>query len=144
MKPPIKINGHCIGVCFDAGIVHIINDAALQSLLQQDAETHADLLAEAITTAYRACYREELAISHDSLVVEIWGHVYAGRLADALARLLPVNLLEQLAEKVSGYCAVIDCGEAGKDTNRFFWDLLAPFKRPMAKLLPSGKSTPVK
>jgi hypothetical protein len=85
---------------------------------------------------YERLYKKELNISDASLAVEIWGHVYFEYFAIVFEKLVNMNLIKQMASKISSYCEIIDCGESEKDNNRFFWDILAPFKNQIAVLLP--------
>ncbi|MBZ4189654.1 hypothetical protein [Niabella beijingensis] len=119
--------------------VHIHNDEALWQLLRRDPERHTELLAEEILRAYEAQYHRKLEIAPDSFVVEIWGHIYIEQFAGYIARLTDLKLVRKLLYPVQKYCAVIDCGEKEHDTNRWFWDLLAPFKATIGGWLPDGE-----
>jgi len=130
-----------IQVRLEPHIVRIVNDAALWQLVAAGDIRLVDALAEEIGGIYRETYREELRIAHDSLVVEIWGHVYCEYFALVLERLLQLKLIDRLADKVIGYCEMIDCGESGYDHNRWFWDMLAPFRSLIARLLPDAIHT---
>ncbi|ANH83385.1 hypothetical protein A8C56_22505 [Niabella ginsenosidivorans] len=116
--------------------VHITNDAALQRLLNRQAEPATEKLVQEIISAYQQHYRQPFAINPDSLAVEIWGHVYVEQFAEYMERLIQSKLIEKILSPVKGICSVIDCGESGHDQNRWFWDLLAPFKSTIAGWLP--------
>lgn len=132
----INIYGHTITVLFQSHSVHITNDEALVRLLESDREQVTDELVRAIKEQFKLLYTYELDISDASLAVEIWGHVYCAELATVVQNLVQLKLLEKVADKVIGYCAMIDCGETGYDGNRFFWDMLAPFKTRIEGWLP--------
>lgn len=121
--------------------VHIHNDEPLWQLLGRDPEENTERLAEEILAVYETQYHRKLEIAPDSFIVEIWGHVYADQFADYIARLTDLNLVRKLLYPVQKYCAVIDCGEKGHDTNRWFWDLLAPLKATIGGWLPGREET---
>jgi hypothetical protein len=136
----ISINGHSITVLFQPHSVHITHDEALVQLLENDREQATDKLVAAIRERFRLLYTCDLDINDASLAVEIWGHVYCAQLASVVQNLVQLKLLDKVADKVIGYCAVIDCGEKGYDSNRFFWDMLAPFKNMIGGWLPKNKN----
>lgn len=103
------------GVTIDMELhaIHIHNDKALWQFLDKGPEQHTEQLVAGILQAYEAQYRCKLEIAPDSLVVEIWGHVYVDQFADYIARLTDLNLVKKLLYPVQKYCAVIDCGGKG-------------------------------
>ncbi|WP_300600139.1 hypothetical protein [Niabella sp.] len=119
--------------------IHIHNDEVLWRLLDKNPEQHTETLVQGIFQAYETQFHRKLEIAPDSLVVEIWGHVYVDQFADYIARLTDLNLVKKLLHPVQKYCAVIDCGEKEHDTNRWFWDLLAPLKATIGGWLPNNK-----
>lgn len=69
------------------------------------------------------------------MAVEIWGHVFAEKFADAIKKITSVKLVDELAEKIIEHCEVVNIGEKGHDSNRIVWDTLAPFKPEIAAML---------
>ncbi|SDC82043.1 hypothetical protein [Niabella drilacis] len=131
------------GVTIDIELhaIHIHNDEPLWKLLSKDPEQNTELLVAGILQAYETQYHRKLEIAPGSLAVEIWGHVYIDQFADYTARLTDLNLVKKLLYPVQKYCAVIDCGEKDHDTNRWFWDLLAPLKATIGGWLPKEAKT---
>ncbi len=135
----IVLEGCTITVVFDEHALHITNDKELERLLSGDIERVTDILVSVVQKEFRTLHHRDLAISADSLAVELWGHVYCGQLAQAIAELVPLPLVAQFRDKVISYCEVIDCGEMRHDNNRLFWDMLAAFKSGIAGWLPEQK-----
>ncbi|WP_018630516.1 hypothetical protein [Niabella aurantiaca] len=130
-----------VTIVMELHAVHIHSDEPLLQFLAGDPLQNTDLLVKELLRAYEAAFHQPLDISPDSLAVEIWGHVYVEQFAGYIARLTDLNLVRKLLYPVQKYCAVIDCGEQGHDSNRWFWDLLAPLKATIGGWLPgSGKS----
>lgn len=134
------IGGHEIGVSLDRGLVRITNDLSLRNLAARDpARNTADLVAR-IKADYSSLMEEPLKIGSDSMVVEIWAHILIGKWTLALQRFLHLRFIDRFAGFILRRMEVIDCGERARDRNRFVWDLLAPFKGPVAVLMREKKS----
>lgn len=136
MEQHFLINGNSIKVTLEEGAIHIFNDEELWKLLNEGMQTTTESLIVSVKKAYERLYKKELDISSASLAVEIWGHVYFEYFAIIFEKLVHMNLIKQMTNKISSYCEIIDCGESEKDSNRFFWDILAPFRNQIAALLP--------
>ena len=114
-------------------VVQIYCDEALLAFLK-NTENSALQLAEYILNEYECRLDKPLAITKDSLAIEIIAHVYADELAEKLqdfaeehdGRLMEV--LSQISAKVKASTKTIDCGEKSEDNNRFIWDGLVPLK----------------
>jgi hypothetical protein len=124
-----------VHVLFDYGIIHIVSDAALFSLLHSCLESGSSKLVALIKDDYRREYGEELAVKDDSMIVEIWGHVYLGALVKFITRIVGLTLISRFGRFISRHCDLIDCGQADRDGNRWFWDILAPQKRLIGKIV---------
>lgn len=138
MEKTLEVQGYGIPVSFDEHSVHIVNDDALQQLLEMDAAVATGLLVQQILDTFEQHYNRPLDINPDSIAVEIWGHVYFSYLGQLLEKLIALKLIEKIAGIILSACAVIDCGEPGYDQNRWFWDMLAPFKDRIAGWLPEA------
>lgn len=125
-----------IKVLFKEHSVHITNDKALWKLLGEDPAGASGLLTEKIFTTFERLYGRVFGVHPDSLLVEIWGHVYCEYFALALEKLIQLKLVDKIAGKLVEYCELIDCGEQDYDDNRSFWDMLAPFAALIAPHLP--------
>ena len=136
MTTTITINGEEIKVELDAHIIRITNDDQLSTLLAHKTETVTLNLVNAIKEAYKNLYKQELDISDASMCVEIWGHVYTDKFAEAIKSISSLDFIDKLAEKIIERCEVIDIGESSRDGNRFFWNALVPLKSAIAALLP--------
>lgn len=123
---------HGIEAGFRDRCVHIKTDAALMDFLAEDGNG-ALALSDYLHGRYRELYGRELDIGRDSLAVEILIHAYldaAFRSGDRLGARLPPEAGRALSgffELLQARTDVIDCGEAAVDSNRFVFDLLAPF-----------------
>ena len=126
-------NIHCE---MELHIVRVYNDNELKALLAQDTEAATSELVASIKAEYRSLFTVEYAVSDASVAVEIWGHVYAERMADAIKHLSSIALIDKVADKIIYHSEIIDMGERGHDENRFVWDGLAHFKSLIASFLP--------
>lgn len=112
---------------------HIHNDRHLLDYLHSDDPT-ARSLAGYILQAYPRLFDRELAISQDSLAIEIIGHIFADRMAESidtiLSKIAPNSKgpVARLLDRVERAAEVIDCGEASVDSNRRVWDALVPIR----------------
>lgn len=130
-----------VEVLFENRSVHIINNKDLWTLLENDTETRTMVLVTWIKEQYRFFFDKELEITEDSLAVELWGHVYFEYYILAVKELIRLQLIENFLERILKVSEVIDCGESGFDNNRKLWDMLAPHKSFILKMLP-GKIDP--
>lgn len=135
MKRDYYIEGYRIYVTFDPGIIRIRNDESLRKLLRESLEGGTEGLVSIIKEDYQSRYGEELKISDDSLIVEIWGHIYFENFAAILGNVFRLKMFERFDQVVSEHCDIIDCGESDQDGNRRFWDSLAPHKDFIARML---------
>jgi hypothetical protein len=126
-----------IRVLFQEHSVHITNDDALWKFLGDHPAEATRQLAEEIFRMYETLYGRAFDVHPDSLIVEIWGHVYCEYFALVFEKLLQLKLVEKITDKLIGYCELIDCGEEDYDSNRLFWDMLAPFAALIAGWLPA-------
>jgi hypothetical protein len=123
-------------VHFDHRLVRIAGPNALQKFLSKDIETRSEVLVNAIKMDYLLLFDHELAVSNDSMIVEIWGHVYASYFAKAMKNLIKLKLVEGFADFIINRSDTIDCGEDEIDHNRKFWDILATFKGIILTFIP--------
>jgi hypothetical protein len=64
-------------VVFREKLIQIPDYQALLKFLSRDIEARSSVFANAIKVDYLALYHKELDVSNDSMIVEIWGHVFA-------------------------------------------------------------------
>jgi hypothetical protein len=144
MKKQEYRDGDCaVTVQFEDRSIHITNNKSLWTLLGEDIESRTAAFAAWIKAQYYGFFGKELDITTDSLIVEIWGHVYFEYYVLAIKELLKLKLIEGFLESILEPSEVIDCGESGLDNNRKLWDMLAPHKEFILKVLP-GKIDPGK
>lgn len=136
MTKTISIRSHNIQCELELHMVRVTNDDELKTLLAQDTEAATSELASKIKEEYLKQFGVDYKVSENSVLVEIWGHVYAEKMAEAIKSLSPLKLVNTVADKIIYHCEVIDMGERGHDENRFVWDGLAPFKSLFASFLP--------
>jgi hypothetical protein len=136
MEQHFLVRGNSIKVQLEQGALHITNDKELWGLLNEQTEAATDDFIDLLKKEYQRLFHVPLDISDASLAVEIWGHVYFEYFALIFEKMVNMNLIKQVANKITAYCEVIDCGESAKDNNRFFWNMIAPFKKQIAAMLP--------
>ena len=114
-------------------VVQIYCDEILLAFLE-NSEHGALTLAEYIVQEYKIRMGKPLAITKDSLAIEIIAHVYADEMAEKLRNFAEehdgglAEVLSQVSAKVKASTKTIDCGERSEDNNRFVWDGLVPLK----------------
>lgn len=136
MEKTYELSGHLLIVHFEKKLIRISAPIALQQFLSQNIEQRSQVFVHSIKSDYRILIGEELKISTDSIMLEIWGHVYASYLAKAMKKLIRLKLIANLANFIINRSDTIDCGESETDSNRRLWDLLVPFKRIILLFLP--------
>lgn len=136
MKITIPIRNRNIRCELEQHIVRIYNDDELKALLAQETEAATTAVTTGIKTEYKNLLGVEFTVSDSSMEVEIWGHVYAEKMADAVKKLSSIGLIDKVADKIIYHSERIDIGEHGHDNNRFVWDGLAHFKSLIASFLP--------
>lgn len=127
MQQYYEIGGHWVTVDMSPGLVRITNDANFKKAVSVQSRDRLASLTGSIRVDYEQAFGRPLAISRDSLVVEILGHLYAERLLLKYRRFLRVILIFGLYKRFLRSCEVFDCGERHKDRNRWLWDRLARY-----------------
>lgn len=135
MEKQYTLDGRSVHVVMEDGLVRIDNDISLRRALVKQPEAATRLLVAGIKADYEAVFGTRLGIGNDSFIVEIWGHLYFDHLLLKHRRILRVILAFGLYNRFVRSCAVIDCGERGKDPNRWLWDRLVPLRHMMGKRL---------
>lgn len=136
MEKVYELNNCRLLVAFTPKLVIIKEPKALKRYLSKDIDTRSSVLANLIKQDYLDLIGTELDITVDSMVIEIWGHVYASHLAKAIKNLIQLQLTEDFADFIINRSDVIDCGESEIDSNRRFWDILSNFKGLVLSFLP--------
>ena len=72
MEKEYVVNGFAIKVSMEEGIIHIVNDAQLCDMLNDDRLINSTSLVQQVTDDYKTGLSRPLAITADSLIVEIW------------------------------------------------------------------------
>lgn len=122
-------------VKFEPKLVRIVGSQQLLAFLSADLHTHTLKLVKLIKADYAIFIGKPLKITNASLMVEIWGHLYASKFAIAVKELIKLRIIQNITKMVAKRSNTIDCGEADTDTNRKFWDILAKFKGTIVKFL---------
>ncbi|KQC01449.1 hypothetical protein [Pedobacter sp. Hv1] len=131
-----ELNGCKLVVVFATQLVSIKEPKALKKYLSKDIDARSTVFVSQIKQDYLNFIGESLSITNDSMVIEIWGHVYASHLAKAARNLVQLQLIESFADFVIKRSDTIECGESEIDSNRVFWDVLANFKGIILNFLP--------
>ena len=141
MKKQFVIAGVPISVVFsEQGIIRLKGDRHLWKLMDQDPVQNARLITEKIFELHTTIFKEKLHIRPESVIVEIWGHVYAEYFVLLWKDRLRFRWLNRLAGFVRKRSADIDIGERNLDPNRWFWDLISVLKPVMPPFLPRNIS----
>ena len=125
MQQRYEVGGHWVTVEMSQGLVRIANDRGFKKAVSVQPRDRLVSLIDSIRVDYERAFGRPLAIRRDSLVVEIWGHLYAERLLLKYKRFFQVFLIFGLYKRFLRSCEVFDCGERHKDRNRWLWDRLA-------------------
>ena len=141
MEKHYELNGCKLGVLFEQKLIRIEGSKALQQFLSKDIEARSEVLTNMIKMDYLQHFDREIAISNDSMIVEIWGHVYASYFAKAMKNLIHLKIIDEAADFILQRSNTIDCGESELDDNRKFWDILAGFKGVILSFLPKRVKT---
>jgi hypothetical protein len=122
----ITINGYVLQATFGDRVIHLNNTATLRSMMAN--ESYATVtIAKRLKSEYRNIKGSDINISDFSMAFEILGHVYPGKIADAINNvpLIGDNIRNFIYSKIGDNIAVIDMGESSVDSNRWVWDTLA-------------------
>lgn len=133
-----ELNGYSLPVIFKDKVIQIRGSEALQQFLTEDIDNRTAVLVALIKSDYLLRTNSALEVDDDSMSIEIWGHVYASQMAEAIKNLIHLKLIEQMADFVIHRADTIDCGEKEIDSNRVFWDLLTNFKGLILTFLPKN------
>lgn len=135
MERQYRLDGLAVSVEIRKGLVCIVNDESFRCMLDRQLQMATTTPVAGIRTDHQTLVGRDLAIPDDSIIVEIWGHVYADYLLLKYSRILKYLLIFGLYARLRRSCAVIDCGERGKDPNRWVWNKLTPFKKMLGRRL---------
>lgn len=135
MDASLTIRDKNISVQFHENRIAIISDEQLHAVVTEMPEAATDELVSAIKKEFYVQFNKDFEVKDASMAVEIWGHVFAEKFANALKAITQIKLVDDLAEKISLHCEVINIGEKDHDNNRFVWDCIAPFKSLLAAML---------
>lgn len=136
MKKTYTLNDCQVHVTFGEGMVHIYNDSAFWDFVDADPIESVALLVRQIKSEYLKYMGQALAVTDRSFVVEVWGHLYYEYYVLRLKCMLNARWFDRWSVKLLRPSASIDCGEKGKDRNRWLWDLLSGCSHIIARLLP--------
>ncbi len=136
MEKVYELNNCRLLVEFTAKLIIIKEPKALKRYLSKDIDARSLVLARLIKQDYLDLMGSELDITVDSMVIEIWGHVYASHLAKAIKNLIQLQLIADFANFIINRSDTIECGESEIDSNRRFWDILSNFKGAVLSFLP--------
>jgi hypothetical protein len=119
----VNVDGYDISMSFDSRVIHIRNDANLSNLLSNQSAASRQVARRA-KEVYKLRRSKDFNVSAESIAVEVLGHVYPQRMAQAVAKVAP--FLKDKVGRILQRTDPIDIGEWGVDGNRLVWDLLAP------------------
>jgi hypothetical protein len=137
MKKTYDLSGCEVGVSYKPQLVQVAGSKELLLFLSENLNANTLRLVKLIKADYLALMGKPLKITNRSLMVEIWGHLYASHFANAIKELVNLKLVADFTAIVIKRSDTIDCGEADVDSNRKFWDTLSKFNNVIIKLLPT-------
>jgi hypothetical protein len=120
MYKSISIRNKNVSVRFHERRIGIISDEQLLSVVTEMPEAATDELVSAIKKEFHAQFNKDFDVSDASMAVEIWGHVFTEKFADAVKEMAPLKLVNSLAEKISSHCDVINIGKKDHDRQPFY------------------------
>jgi hypothetical protein len=138
MDKVYELEEHKIKVGLELQLIRVYSNAELWKYLDGKANTRFELMVNTIKTDYAQQFSKALAISNDSLIVEILVHVYCDYLGLSFNRIVKIKWIQNLVKKLLKRAEVVDCGEKGVDSNRWVWDLLAGSKSFFIRILPKN------
>lgn len=138
MEKIYDLLGNKIKVALEPQLIRVYSNAALWQYLDGKADSRFQLLVKTIKSDYNLAFSKPLAISDDSLIVEILVHVYCDYLGLSFNRIVRIKWIQNLVKKLLKRAEVVDCGEKSVDSNRWVWDLLAGSKSLFIRMLPKN------
>ncbi|MET4083258.1 hypothetical protein ABIB40_003227 [Pedobacter sp. UYP30] len=136
MNQPLDIQFKDIKVELEPGLIKVFSNLELWRYLRGKDQQKISFLIGEIKKRYKEKYSQALNIRDSSLLVEILVHVYCHSLGLRILPHLKIAFLKRFLEKLIDRAKVVDCGERNRDTNRWFWDLLAYFKSIVLLIFP--------
>ncbi|HTM97902.1 MAG TPA: hypothetical protein VL088_04135 [Pedobacter sp.] len=136
MEKQYDLAGCAVSVIYSPKLVRITGSKQLLIFLNTNLSANSLKLAKLIKADYLIIVGRRLKITNASLMVEIWGHLYASHFANAVKELIKLNIVGDLTDLITRRSDTIDCGEADIDSNRKFWDTLSKFNHIIVKCLP--------
>ncbi|SFG58586.1 hypothetical protein [Pedobacter insulae] len=136
MEKQYDLSGCVVSVLYSPKLVQIIGSTQLLTFLNHNLSLNTLQLAKLIKADYQRLFGKRLKITNASLMVEIWGHLYASHFANVIKELIKLKVIGDLTALINKRSDTIDCGEADIDTNRGIWDTLSKFNHIIIKCLP--------
>ncbi|MFC3197469.1 hypothetical protein ACFOET_07575 [Parapedobacter deserti] len=140
MRKSYKLQDCSIEVGIKEGLIQITSDKCFRLAISRAPEQIASLLVGQVKADYYLHFGKALQVGDDSLIVEIWGHIYFEYFLQKYGRFLRIIFFGALYNRLCRSCEVIDCGEREKDPNRRIWDKLGPHRKRIARWLPKINS----
>jgi hypothetical protein len=125
------INNNKIVVIFENKLIRIKIPEELVNYIVKNKSLELKKLVEILKSDYLSLLNKDLKITTNSLVSEIYGHIYASKLAKKLKKLIKTNFTNRILNFIIHRSDSIDCGESDIDTNRWLWDILSKLKFPI-------------
>ncbi|MGY3052136.1 hypothetical protein ACVWYG_000323 [Pedobacter sp. UYEF25] len=121
----------------EPGLIKLYSNSALWTYLKGKDPDRLLFLIDEIKRRYEEKYQKPLHIGDSSLLVEILIHVYCHNVGLCILPFVKINFFRTVLEKLIERASIVDCGEFKSDTNRWFWDLLGPFKTIVVGAFPN-------
>ena len=131
----IEFLGIVVDLKIEPGAIHFPITEKLKAVLESNLNANTTTMVKSIQDKYKDSFGKFLVVSDDSMAVEIWGHLYMEKFLKRVDNLIPFDFLKTLSEKLLERTSTVDIGEKDSDSNRFIWDMIAPYRANIAKLL---------
>lgn len=138
MNQSLPTNFNKLTIELEVGLVRISSDVQLWKYLSGKEHEKITFLVTELKRKYFERFGQALNIPNDSLIVEILVHVYCHQLGLKTLRVVKISFVKKLISKLIDRAKIIDCGEKSRDTNRWFWNLLAYFKPLVLMVFPKN------
>jgi hypothetical protein len=99
MYESIRTRNKNISVRLRENGIAILNDEELFALITEMPEAATDEFVFALKSEFYQRFNKDFGVANASIAVEIWGHVFADKFADAVKAITSCKIFEGLAEK---------------------------------------------
>lgn len=122
-RDAVTVEGVSIKYFLSEKTIHIDNNEPLKSVISTPKA--AIVLVRKLKGNYQKKYGSELSVSELSMAIEIYGHIYPEKIANAIKSLPLPDFVDKAMDELIKKTDIIDSGEESIDQNRKIWDAIA-------------------